>query len=170
MHATDKKVYAFHLSYPGYTHVPVRARERNVSAGVPVPYHFGNCFQKLSTKMEISLEPIKGHFDFKSEDTQWLTDLASNIILAIALSLSYYGEKSWVWMRILLILAQMAAAHVAMQKCQVTAFIWAFLFCVVNIYKLALMGMDYTPRQQLPNHLQVGGHSKKWNYFVNKQH
>ena len=110
--------------------------------------------------MEISLEPIRGHFDFKSEDTQWLTDLASNLILAIALSLSYYGEKSWVWMRILLILAQMAAAHVAMQKCQVKAFIWAFLFFVVNIYKLALMGMDYTPRQQLPNHLQVRVHQQ----------
>ena len=105
--------------------------------------------------MEISLEPIRAHFDFKSEDTQWLTNLASNLILAIALSLSYYGEKSWIWMRILLILAQMAAAHVAMQKCQVTAFIWACLFCGVNIYKLALIGMNYSPRQQLPNHLKV---------------
>ena len=39
----------------------------------------------------------------KEDDSQWLTDITSNLLLAIAFSVSYFIEEPWIWIRLLLI-------------------------------------------------------------------
>ena len=106
--------------------------------------------------MELTLEPIPCTFDFwpHNEESQWFTDMASNIFLAAAFSISYFVEESWIWIRILLIIGQALASQLALQKCQIKAFIWALLFIFVNVYKLVKLGYQNRPTQ-LPAYLNV---------------
>ena len=106
--------------------------------------------------MELTLEPIPCTFDFwsQNEESQWFTDMASNIFLAAAFSISYFVEESWIWVRILLLLGQGLVANLAIQRCQIKAFIWSLLFLFVNIYKLASMAFKRRPLQ-VPNYLNV---------------
>ena len=107
--------------------------------------------------MELNLEPIPCTIPDiwpHNEESQWLTNMVSNIFLAAAFSISYFVEESWIWIRILLLLGQGLVANLAIQRCQIKAFIWSLLFLLVNIYKLASMAFKHRPLQ-VPNYLNV---------------
>ena len=108
--------------------------------------------------MEYTLEPVScgGDYGAHKDSQQWFTEISSNLILTAAFSMSYFLEDVWIWIRILLIIGQALVSHVALQKCQIKAFIWALLFIFVNVYKLVKLGYQNRPTQ-LPAYLNVSG-------------
>ena len=87
-------------------------------------------------------------------DSQWLPDITSNFLLALAFSISYFVEEPWIWIRIALILGHGIAAKISLSRCQIKAFMWAVLLIAVNIYRLVMIGINYWPIR-MPKHLQV---------------
>ena len=109
--------------------------------------------------MEYTLEPVSCGGDYGAhhkDSQQWFTEISSNLILTAAFSMSYFFEDVWIWIRILLIIGQVLASHVALQNCQIKASIWAFLFVLVNVYKLVKLGYQNRP-PQMPAYLNVSG-------------
>lgn len=106
--------------------------------------------------MDYNLEPVLCGGDGARKNSQWLTEFSSNLVLTAAFSMSYFFEDVWIWIRILLIIGQVLASHVALQNCQIKASIWAFLFVLVNVYKLVKLGYQNRP-PQMPAYLNVSG-------------
>ena len=93
-------------------------------------------------------------FSTDTTDSQWLPDITSNFLLALAFSFSYFVEEPWIWIRLALILGHGIAASLSLSRCQIKAFMWAVLLIAVNIYRLVKLGISHWPTR-MPKYLQV---------------
>ena len=93
-------------------------------------------------------------FSTDTNDSQWLPDITSNFLLALAFSFSYFVEEPWIWIRLALILGHGIAASLSLSRCQIKAFMWAVLLIAVNCYRLVKIGISHWPTR-MPEYLQV---------------
>jgi hypothetical protein len=93
-------------------------------------------------------------FSTDTNDSQWLPDITSNFLLALAFSFSYFVEEPWIWIRLALILGHGIAASLSLSRCQIKAFMWAVLLITVNCYRLVKIGISHWPTR-MPKYLQV---------------
>ena len=117
-----------------------------------------------SKKMVISSPPASSlcagsssawsEFSTDTNDSQWLPDITSNFLLALAFSFSYFVVKPWIWIRLALILGHGIAASLSLSRCQIKAFMWAVLLIAVNCYRLVKIGISHWPTR-MPKYLQV---------------
>ena len=93
-------------------------------------------------------------FSTDTNDSQWLPDITSNFLLALAFSFSYFVEEPWIWIRLALIFGHGIAASLSLSRCQIKAFMWAVLLIAVNSYRLVKIGISHWPTR-MPKYLQV---------------
>ena len=103
-------------------------------------------------------------FSTDTNDSQWLPDITSNFLLALAFSFSYFVEKPWIWIRLALILGHGIAVILSLSRCQIKAFMWAVLLIAVNCYRLVKIGISHWPTR-MPQYLQVSNEISNPSYF-----
>jgi hypothetical protein len=100
------------------------------------------------------------HWSSTDDDSEWLTEVTTNLILGCAFTLSYFVEEPWIGIRLILVLGHAVAANLALNRCSGKAFLWALLLMGVNIYKLSKSAYNHRP-SLVPSYLQV----KKYIFF-----